>query len=177
MAETAGCGIEGLFIFTIGELLDHESYVCNRNLQSRRRSRALHRFHSQTGVLQYRNHCCRRCFEGSNLQHGSEKVRVTTQADCPRSELWFSKRRNHGAQLAEGDILFLIDDDMEFPGSNTVSEVIGEVENPRVGAVAISYMQGGALHHGETINDERAFCPGKLRRLCLRGPPFNLFGT
>ncbi|VGO21671.1 glycosyltransferase family 2 protein [Pontiella sulfatireligans] len=57
------------------------------------------------------------------------------------------RNRNHGAKLATGDVLFLIDDDTEFPGINTVGETIAEFDDPRVGAVAIPYLQDGMLHH------------------------------
>jgi GT2 family glycosyltransferase len=67
------------------------------------------------------------------------------------------KNRNYGAQLAEGNVLFLIDDDTEFPGRKTVSEVIGEFENPCVGAVAIPYLQDGELQQGEPFSSEECF--------------------
>lgn len=59
------------------------------------------------------------------------------------------KNRNYGASLAHGDVLFLVDDDTEFPGKKTVCEVMREFENPRVSAVAIPYFQDGKLCHDE----------------------------
>ena len=58
--------------------------------------------------------------------------------------------RNFGAKRAKGDVLFLIDDDTEIPGLNTVSEVLQEFENPQVGAVAIPYLQDGIVGHAHS---------------------------
>lgn len=55
------------------------------------------------------------------------------------------KNRNYGASQATGEILFLIDDDTELPGVDTAAEVVGEFSDPRVGAVAIPYVQDGEL--------------------------------
>ena len=49
-------------------------------------------------------------------------------------------RRNEGARLANGDILFLIDDDSEFSTPQVVQQTMAEFLHARVGAVAIPYV-------------------------------------
>lgn len=49
-------------------------------------------------------------------------------------------RRNDGARRASGDILFLIDDDSEFSSPSVVRQVIANFDHPRIGAVAIPYI-------------------------------------
>ncbi|MEE9369566.1 MAG: glycosyltransferase family A protein [Pontiella sp.] len=66
------------------------------------------------------------------------------------------RNRNYGANLAKEDILFLIDDDTEFPNVYTVREIIQEFEDPRVGAVAIPYLQDGILKHSSGMPDQNA---------------------
>jgi len=38
------------------------------------------------------------------------------------------KNRNYGAQLAEGDVLFLVDDDTEFPGKKNGLRGVGGIQ-------------------------------------------------
>ncbi len=49
-------------------------------------------------------------------------------------------RRNDGARRASGDILFLIDDDSEFSSPSVVRQVIANFDHPRIGAVAIPFI-------------------------------------
>jgi len=49
-------------------------------------------------------------------------------------------RRNQGAKLAVGEIIFSIDDDAEFSNANVISETISEFSEPCIGAVAIPYI-------------------------------------
>jgi glycosyltransferase involved in cell wall biosynthesis len=42
--------------------------------------------------------------------------------------------------MASGDIIFSIDDDAEFSSPNVVEQVLEEFDNPRIGAVAIPYV-------------------------------------
>ena len=49
-------------------------------------------------------------------------------------------RRNQGARMATGEIIFLIDDDSEFSTPDIVEQTLREFAHPRVGAVAIPYV-------------------------------------
>jgi GT2 family glycosyltransferase len=49
-------------------------------------------------------------------------------------------RRNHGASLASAPILFSIDDDAALPFPGTVATTLGEFDDPRVGAVAVPFV-------------------------------------
>ena len=50
-------------------------------------------------------------------------------------------QRNHAARLACGDIIFSIDDDAVFNSPNTVEQTLREFNHPRIGAVAIPYLE------------------------------------
>jgi glycosyltransferase involved in cell wall biosynthesis len=50
-------------------------------------------------------------------------------------------RRNDGARLARGDVLFSIDDDAAFSTSQVVEQTLREFNDPRIGAVAIPYIE------------------------------------
>lgn len=56
--------------------------------------------------------------------------------------------RNFGAREADGEILFLLDDDIEFVGTDTLKEVLEEFSAPEVGAIGIPYFEHGELKHG-----------------------------
>jgi glycosyltransferase involved in cell wall biosynthesis len=49
-------------------------------------------------------------------------------------------RRNQGARMANGSIIFSIDDDAEFSTPHVVEQTLAEFDDPRVGAVAIPYV-------------------------------------
>jgi glycosyltransferase involved in cell wall biosynthesis len=49
-------------------------------------------------------------------------------------------QRNHGAQLAGNPILFSIDDDAVFSTPRVVEQTLREFEHPRIGAVAIPFI-------------------------------------
>lgn len=49
-------------------------------------------------------------------------------------------QRNRAAQLATAPVIVSIDDDAVFPASNTVVETLLDIEHPRVGAVAIPFV-------------------------------------
>ncbi len=49
-------------------------------------------------------------------------------------------RRNLGAELASTPFVFSIDDDAEFPSPRTVEQTLAEFSHPRVGAVAIPFI-------------------------------------
>lgn len=49
-------------------------------------------------------------------------------------------QRNRGAQLARAPVIFSIDDDAAFSTPQTVEQTLSEFEHPRVGAVAIPFI-------------------------------------
>lgn len=49
-------------------------------------------------------------------------------------------RRNQGAELANGDIIFSIDDDAEFSTEYVVEQTLRDFDDSRIGAVAIPYV-------------------------------------
>jgi len=50
-------------------------------------------------------------------------------------------RRNEGALLATGDVIFSIDDDAEFSSPNVVEQTLKEFSDSRIGAIAIPYIE------------------------------------
>ena len=50
-------------------------------------------------------------------------------------------QRNRGAHLAKGRILFSIDDDAEFSTPRIVEQTLRDFDDPRIGAVAIPYLE------------------------------------
>ncbi len=50
-------------------------------------------------------------------------------------------RRNQGARLARGPVIFTIDDDAEFSTPDIVAQILPSFDDPRVGAVAIPYRE------------------------------------
>jgi glycosyltransferase involved in cell wall biosynthesis len=71
-------------------------------------------------------------------------------------------RRNEAAHAAQAPIVFSIDDDAEFLSANTVEQTLAEFNDPRIGAVAIPYIEpnkGNRLEqrapdaHGPWITD------------------------
>ncbi len=49
-------------------------------------------------------------------------------------------RRNQGAELAAGTVIVSIDDDAAFPFAGTVAQTLAEFDDPRIGAVAIPFI-------------------------------------
>jgi GT2 family glycosyltransferase len=70
---------------------------------------------------------------------------------CQETNQGSIKNRNLGANLSRGDILFPIDDDTELPGTSTVRQVLKEFNDPRIGAVAIPFIQNGKIIYGHSI--------------------------
>lgn len=64
------------------------------------------------------------------------------QVRLVRSEhsLGYIAQRNRGAELARGPVLFSIDDDAFFPSPFTVEQTLRDLEHPRVGAVAMPFV-------------------------------------
>ena len=52
----------------------------------------------------------------------------------------YISRRNEGAELARAPVVFSIDDDAIFPSSHTVEQTLAEFDHPRIGAVAIPFI-------------------------------------
>ena len=50
-------------------------------------------------------------------------------------------QRNRAARLASGAILFSLDDDAEFSTQHVVEEALKDFDDPRIGAVAIPYIE------------------------------------
>lgn len=50
-------------------------------------------------------------------------------------------RRNEAARAASGSIIFSIDDDAEFMSPRTVEQTLSDFDHPRIGAVAIPYVE------------------------------------
>lgn len=49
-------------------------------------------------------------------------------------------QRNRGALQASGDVIISIDDDADFPSPDTIAHTLGEFVDPRIGAVAIPFV-------------------------------------
>lgn len=74
-------------------------------------------------------------------------------------------RRNQGAEMASGDIIFSIDDDAEFSTPNVVEQVLEEFDDPRIGAVAIPYVD---VNYSSEVNqqppdDDNRHCTSSFR--------------
>jgi glycosyltransferase involved in cell wall biosynthesis len=57
------------------------------------------------------------------------------------TSMGYVEQRNRGARLATGDIIFSIDDDAFFTSPRIVAQTLAEFDHPRVGAVAIPYVE------------------------------------
>jgi glycosyltransferase involved in cell wall biosynthesis len=57
-------------------------------------------------------------------------------------------QRNHGAALVHSPLIFSIDDDAVFTTPRIVSQTIAEFQNPRIGAVAMPFVD---INYGDTI--------------------------
>lgn len=87
----------------------------------------LHRFEESKGLVARRN-------EAARLIGGGDKERVHQSGG-------YVVRRNEGAQLATGDVIFSIDDDAVFSTPRIVEQTLLEFDSPRIGAVAIPYIE------------------------------------
>ena len=74
-------------------------------------------------------------------------------------------RRNQAAQLANGSIIFSIDDDAEFSTPYVVEQTLDDFTDPCIGAVAIPYVdvQKGPTIKQQAPDDERVFCTAAYR--------------
>jgi glycosyltransferase involved in cell wall biosynthesis len=68
------------------------------------------------------------------------------RSECSRG---YIVQRNLGAKLAEGEIIFSLDDDAEFVSPNSVKDTLCEFSHPLVGAVAMPWVN---VNESSTIN-------------------------
>jgi glycosyltransferase involved in cell wall biosynthesis len=75
------------------------------------------------------------------------------QSEFPEVRLFRSEtslgciaQRNRGAELAHGDIIFSIDDDAVFSSAHTIRQTLSSFNHPRIGAVAIPYIEPKKSH-------------------------------
>ena len=64
----------------------------------------------------------------------------TVRLDQSPQALGLIVQRNRGASLANGDIIFSIDDDAAFSTPHVIEQTLAEFEHDRVGAVAIPFI-------------------------------------
>ena len=74
-------------------------------------------------------------------------------------------QRNLGATLASAPIVVSLDDDAVFSSARTVSQTLEDISHPRVGAVAIPFVD---VHHGNEVrqrapDDERVWTTSTYR--------------
>ena len=70
--------------------------------------------------------------------------------------LGYIVQRNRAAQIATGQIIFSIDDDAAFSSPRVVAQTLAEFDHPRVGAVAIPFInvnQDNVLHQRAASED------------------------
>jgi glycosyltransferase involved in cell wall biosynthesis len=65
----------------------------------------------------------------------------TVRLDRSEASVGYIVQRNRAARLADGDIIFSLDDDAVFASSHTVVQTLQEFSHPQVGAVAIPYLE------------------------------------
>lgn len=73
--------------------------------------------------------------------------------------------RNRGAELASAPVLFPIDDDSVMVSPRTVEQTLAEFEHPRIGAVAIPYInvrQGNKIETRAPDGERIYICPAYL---------------
>lgn len=75
-------------------------------------------------------------------------------------------RRNQGARMAEGDVIFSIDDDAEFSSSHVVEQTLREFDDPRTGAVAIPYVD---VKRSPEVRQEAPDSDGRYCTFAFRG--------
>lgn len=65
----------------------------------------------------------------------------TVRLERSEESLGLVVQRNRAARLASGVILFSLDDDAEFSTPHVIEQTIREFDDPRIGAVAIPYIE------------------------------------
>jgi glycosyltransferase involved in cell wall biosynthesis len=67
------------------------------------------------------------------------------------SSLGYIVQRNRGARLAQGRILVSIDDDAAFSSPLVVEQTLKDFDHPRIGAVAIPYIEPRRASHAHQV--------------------------
>lgn len=80
-------------------------------------------------------------------------------------------RRNQGAELARGDVVFSIDDDAEFSTPHVVEQTLDAFSHPRVGAIAIPYVD---VNRSPTVQQQAPSAPGPHCTFMFRGTAYAL---
>jgi glycosyltransferase involved in cell wall biosynthesis len=62
------------------------------------------------------------------------------RVDRTERSLGLIEQRNRAARLAGGDVIVSIDDDARFPSPSTVEQSLRDFDHPRIGAVAIPFV-------------------------------------
>ena len=60
-------------------------------------------------------------------------------------------RRNQGAEAASAPVVVSIDDDAAFPSPRTVEQTLAEFDHPRIGAVAVPFID---VRHGPAVRQQ-----------------------
>lgn len=84
----------------------------------------------------------------------SEMVRSefpSVRLDSQKDARGLIVQRNRGARLASCPIVFVIDDDAFFPSPLTVEQTLADFDNPRVGVVAVPYVD---VHKGPAVHQK-----------------------
>ncbi len=74
----------------------------------------------------------------------SEMVRAefpSTRVERFEGSRGYVVQRNHAARIASAPVVFSIDDDAAFSSSDVVEQTLAELDDPRIGAVAIPYVE------------------------------------
>ncbi|MBP3544665.1 MAG: glycosyltransferase family 2 protein, partial [Lachnospiraceae bacterium] len=88
------------------------------------------------------------CYEQVQLEHANVKV-VTYKAEGGFN---YSKINNFGAQHANGEYLLLLNNDIEFIGTNCLEELLGYAMREDVGAVgARLYFEDDTIQHAGVV--------------------------
>jgi glycosyltransferase involved in cell wall biosynthesis len=75
-------------------------------------------------------------------------------------------QRNRGARLTDADIIISIDDDAALPSPHTVEQTLAEFEDPRVGAVAIPFVN---VKQDDRVQQRAPEGPGVFVTAAYRG--------
>lgn len=110
------------------------------------------------------------CQEKALVNHGSQRITYT------ESVFNISKKLNLGASIANGELLLLMNDDIEIITPTWIERMIEHFEKPHVGVVGakLLYPDRRTQHVGVVHNDGN---PDHVRRLYPRDEAGYFFGT
>jgi GT2 family glycosyltransferase len=105
--------------------------------------------------------------DDGSLDGTAEMIRTqfpTVRLDRSESSFGLIVQRNRAARLATGDILFSLDDDAVFASRDTVEKTLLEFDNPKVGAVAIPYIepQRSSVLRQKAPDEERVYATDRF---------------